>query len=211
MNGRREYAAAPVLAGPRFPVPAGFHRFPEPVPVPLDPVEVPMPGPLPKPNAVRRPSGSADFVVLPAEGRQGPPPPLPAVRAWAPATLDAWARLWASPQATRWGDDGASLVGWAIVFDRLVSDDGPPAPLLAQLRATEAEFGLTPAGMAKLRWTIAGASAGADGVPVRSAGGQSARDRLRAAAGAPMPDPVGAARVLPGSSGGRTPEKNGDA
>src|SRR5690606_10612763 len=58
-------------------------------------------GPPPDPNALRRARDASEWTVLPAAGRQGPPPewPLPTSSR---RERDVWAELWTRPQAVVW-------------------------------------------------------------------------------------------------------------
>lgn len=116
-------------------------------------------GPVPVGDAERQRSPFG-WVDLPAGGRVGPTPPLPAPAPWLvelsgfpPATRTAWAAMWKLPQATQWLQDGTTLHHWATVHAK-VSLDGPTAALLAELRQIEDRHGVSPAALARLRWRI---------------------------------------------------------
>ncbi len=113
-------------------------------------------GPAPKPDADRRRTNASTFQwkMLPAAGRAGEPPALPPLREWDARTLAEWSYWWSTPQATAWDQSGRSLARWALMFDRLLTDDNPPTTLHAQLLAIEDRHGFTPAAMLKLRWLI---------------------------------------------------------
>lgn len=97
---------------------------------------------------------------LPAAGRSDPPPPWPSGHTPTPAEASTWARLWALPQAVAWAD----MPGVAEVVERYARvscavaaqlDNGDPkAATLAQLRGLEADLGLSPTALARLRWRI---------------------------------------------------------
>ncbi|MFN6118238.1 MAG: hypothetical protein ACK5CE_01155 [Actinomycetes bacterium] len=92
--------------------------------------------------------------ALPAEGRQGPPPPLPPLKDWHPRTVEAWAAWWATPQALLWDQDGKTMHRWALLYDVLVTDPVAPPSVHAQLLQVEDRHGMSPQAMAKLRWAV---------------------------------------------------------
>jgi hypothetical protein len=113
-------------------------------------------GAAPKPDGQRvtRNKQAFDWVSLPAAGRQDPPPELPKLRRWRKATLDAWADLWASPQATQWDQTGKTLHAWAVLHHDLVEGERSPAGISAEMRQHEDRHGLNPRSMLQLRWRI---------------------------------------------------------
>ncbi len=115
-----------------------------------------MPGPLPKPanQRLRNHAPTYSETALPAEGRQGPAPDLPPLKAWHPATVSAWSAWWSTPQAVLWDADGKSLVRWAVLFDQIATDPMAPASVHAQLLQLEDRHGFSPQALAKLRWAI---------------------------------------------------------
>lgn len=114
-----------------------------------------MPGPPPKPGAIRRNKPTlGDWVELPPEGRKGKPPPLPKWRKWHPATVEAWAGWWSTPQATRWDQSGRSLLRWALLFDRMMTDPDCPVTVHTQMAAIEDRHGFTAKAMVQLRWRL---------------------------------------------------------
>ncbi len=115
-----------------------------------------MPGPLPKPAETRQRRNAPTYpeTALPAEGRQGPPPPLPSFKDWHPRTLEAWAAWWATPQAVLWDQTGKTLHRWALLYDVLVVDPSAPPSVQAQLIQLEDRHGMSPQAMAKLRWAV---------------------------------------------------------
>lgn len=115
-----------------------------------------MPGPAPKPDADRRRRNAPTFKwhILPAAGRSGPPPALPTLREWSEPLLAEWASWWATPQATAWDQSGKSLLRWALMTDRVMTELEPPTALHAQILAIEDRHGFSPAAMLKLRWVI---------------------------------------------------------
>ena len=115
-----------------------------------------MPASYPKPDGqkVTRHAPKFDWVNLPAEGRQGPPPAMPKLRRWRKATIEAWADLWSSPQATQWDQSGRTLHAWAVLHHDLIVDERAPAGIAAEMRNIEDRHGLNPKAMLQLRWRI---------------------------------------------------------
>lgn len=111
-------------------------------------------GPPPKPGAIRRSKPTFEWVELPAEGRKGKPPVLPKWRSWHAGTLEAWAGWWSTPQATRWDQTGRSLLRWALLFDRLMSDPDCPVSVHTQIQVLEDRHGFSERAMLNLRWRI---------------------------------------------------------
>jgi hypothetical protein len=112
-----------------------------------------MPGPPPKPADQRRRRNAplANTVHLPAEGRQGPPPPWP-YPGRAPAL---WAQLWATPQAVMWERQGWTR--FVARYARLLpaaEKTGARITTLAEVRQMEDRLGLTPVSMLRLRWEV---------------------------------------------------------
>lgn len=106
---------------------------------------------------VTRNAPKFDWESLPASGRVGPPPKLPPARKWTKATRDAWARVWAKPQAVMWDQSGDSMLAWAICHHEiLIADDTGKAlgPLMAEMRQVEDRHGLNPKALLQLRWRI---------------------------------------------------------
>jgi len=130
----------------------------------------------PKPDNQKRNRNEPAFgwSDLPAAGREGEPPSLPPrsedARDWLDVTIEAWADLWKSPQATMWDPSGRTLRSWAVCFDDLAQcqkDRKPvPASLLNEMRQVEDRHGLSPKAMLQLRWRIVTEDSSA--VPVRT-------------------------------------------
>lgn len=134
-----------------------------------------MPGPLPTPNPRRRNAPTIPTTSLPAGGRQGDPPesPLPLEArglAW-------WDWAWSTPQAAAW-DAGALYV---IARRASLEDDGglAPASRLREMRELDDRLGLTPKGMAALRWRIVDDGT-PDAKPAAAKRPAAARGHLRA-------------------------------
>ncbi len=111
-----------------------------------------MRGPSPVPGS--RNANKVDWVVLPAEGRQGKPPTLPSGRRWLKATRDYWAWLWSTPQATQWDEADKVLVRLALLVD-LVYAEKASSTHLTEIRNIECSYGLNPKALIQLRWRIA--------------------------------------------------------
>lgn len=137
-------------------------------------------GPPPKPTAQRRRGlSTAPATRLPAEGRQGDPPPWP-LSLSAAYDEGAWADLWSTPQAAAWERLGPGTVRIVARYVVLLAeaDVGEPKAA-AEVRQLEDRLGLSPMAMLRLRWEVA-ADEVADARTARtSAGPVSPRDRLR--------------------------------
>lgn len=113
-----------------------------------------MPQP-PKFEPARR-NARVGVVWLPARGREGAPPPWPLPGEMSDEENDAWAELWATPQAHAW-----ERLGWIRTVARycrlMVRTEDPTAyaALHAQATALEDRLGLTPKSMRLLLWQIA--------------------------------------------------------
>jgi hypothetical protein len=126
-------------------------------------------GPAPKPEKRRRNADTFAWVELPAEGREGDPPPLPEWVGSSKWLSEAWARLWATPQATQWDPSGRSLWVWAQVM-ALVQSGEASAAQMGELRQIEDRHGLNPKALLQLRWRIV---EGAEPMAVADAGSTS--------------------------------------
>ena len=137
-------------------------------------------GIAPDPNALRRERTSdknGEWVHLPAEGRQGEPPPWPLDRP-AQRELQLWADLWVKPQAVQWDTLGLHLMVAAYVRTviRFEQDDAAVA-LGSLLRGQETDLGLNVPGLRANRWIIDTPEAAA---PARKNGGsRTSADRSR--------------------------------
>ncbi len=134
--------------------------------------------PPPKIDKVGRTPRLYDWVALPAEGRKGRPPALPALRPWVKADRDHWVLLWRKPQAVAWEREGhidfvARLLALRHDF---VNGEGNAAGVSGEMRQLEDRLGLNPKALLGLRWRIV-----ADEVATARAtrSGESARERLR--------------------------------
>lgn len=117
-------------------------------------------GRYPNPDGERRNRAERqfDWTVLPLEGRQGDPPALPKWREWTERTVDWWAELWSTPQATMWDPSGRSLHALALLHHELMIDEfreqSRAASISAEMRQHEDRHGLTPKAMLQLRWRV---------------------------------------------------------
>lgn len=116
-----------------------------------------MPGPIPKdPRLRQRRNRVAGAAVLPAEGRQGPTPPLPRrakdENPWHPATLDYWRKAWASPMATEWIE--ADIPGLVQLFQLIDRFNHGEHALAAEIRLQRVCYGLTPIDRRRLQWEV---------------------------------------------------------
>ena len=94
-------------------------------------------------------------LILPAEGRQGPPPAWPLTgQSLAEETI--WGQLWSTPQAVAW-----EKLGWTRViarYCRVVAEaemSGAKADTRNSATTMEDRLGLTPKAMRLLLWAIA--------------------------------------------------------
>lgn len=114
-------------------------------------------GPLPNPRRVRRNTPTIPTTNLPVSGYQGPIPPLPE---WIPlgnAGTCWWMWAWTTPQAAAWSAGHAvAIARRAVLEDVLVGAEEPKDKLAVAREARELDdrLGLTPKGMAQLRWEI---------------------------------------------------------
>ena len=111
----------------------------------------------PKVDPVRR-NARVGPLVLPAEGRQGPPPQWPlgdsTNESMAQREQAIWMELWATPQAVQW-----ERLGWARVVARYARVAAGAELLdkdcMSEARQLEDRLGLTPKAMRLLLWEIA--------------------------------------------------------
>lgn len=97
-------------------------------------------------------------VWLPAGGRPGKPPAWPLPGKLSAAEREAWAQLWATPQAHAWEQLGGTWTRTVARYCRLMvrAEAGDSyAALHAQTTALEDRLGLTPKSMRLLLWQIA--------------------------------------------------------
>ena len=130
---------------------------------------------VPKLDPQRGRRGGRGAVLLPAAGREGPPPPWPLPGEQSVDEREAWAQLWTAPQAVAWERIGCVRLV-ARYCRMMVAAEAPDATaaLLAQVTALEDRLGLTPKAMRLMLWQVAEAEV--VNLPVPS----SARTRMRA-------------------------------
>lgn len=112
-------------------------------------------GPPPKQRTLRpKPDGMRALRILPAAGRDGPPPPWP-FGAQSEMEAAVWAELWSTPMAVAWEADHCTRVV-ARYCRRLIAVEGIAAHAshLAEVRQLEDRLGLTPMALLRLRWAI---------------------------------------------------------
>ena len=137
-------------------------------------------GPAPDPNALRRDrlDDQAEWVELPAGGREGPTPEWPLEVEADEWERRYWAELWRTPQAVAWEQNGDQVA--VAIYVRTAREaakhDAPATTRTSLLRMRDA-LGLTVLGMRANRWRIGSRerrAAAAD----RRRSGRSARDRF---------------------------------
>lgn len=135
-------------------------------------------GPAPDPNALRRDRDGADWLTLPAEGRDGDPPAWPLPRP-SKRDLELWRDLWARPQAVMWEANGQGLE--VAMYVRSLRDaekaGAPSAARVLVIRQQEA-LGLSIPGLNRNRWRI-GTVLKPPAAGAGTASAASLRDRLR--------------------------------
>jgi hypothetical protein len=147
-------------------------------------------GAAPKPDAERRRKNTPTFgwTILPAAGREGDPPPMPAIPAWLevecgdwPAsTVQAWSQLWCKPQATAWDQSGSTLRHWVVLHAKDIAL-GINASERAEMRQIEDRHGLNPKALLQLRWRIDDSvTSAAPTPPTRERPAEKARRKPRA-------------------------------
>ena len=109
----------------------------------------------PDPEAIRRDrkSDQAGWVTLP-ERRDAPPPAWPLTRC-AKRESEMWTRLWATPQAVMWEQQGMAdeVAVYVRTFCEASATDGTVAQRTLVLRQMEG-LGLSAAGLARNRWRL---------------------------------------------------------
>jgi hypothetical protein len=111
-----------------------------------------MPGPIPKPESQRRRRNRPQTRRLTADRSTTGVPPLDADVL--PSTREWWKKVWASPMAQEWlAADSPALVRLALMLDK-VERGGSSSRLLAEIRALEDRFGLSPLARRRLQWEL---------------------------------------------------------
>lgn len=115
-------------------------------------------GQLPTGTAIRRNKPTIPTTTLPAEGRQDPPPDIPATYTLGASGLDWWQWAWRTPQACAWDDGALFVVARRAKMEDIVAGLEPGESLAAirETRELDDRLGLSPKGLAALRWKIVG-------------------------------------------------------
>lgn len=95
------------------------------------------------------------WTTLPADGRDGPMPAWPLVSP-TDREMELWERLWESPQAVMW--EQLHLDMEVASYVRLMARAEAPrssAIIWGQVKMVAESLGLSAAGMARNRWTVA--------------------------------------------------------
>lgn len=112
-----------------------------------------MPGPPPKPPGQRRRRNKAPKPVTLAKSPPKRAPKLPK-RGLLRETVEWWETVWASPMAAVWLEaDVPTLARLAGLVDRLHQGESS-SRLLAEIRALEDRFGLSPLARRRLQWEL---------------------------------------------------------
>ena len=113
-------------------------------------------GPLPDPNARRTNAPTIPTTSLPQSGRTGRAPALPAWVKLGTAGRAWWAWAWKTPQACAWGTGVGmeSIVARRAALEDMLGGETAALPLMKEMREIDDRLGLTPKGMANLRWKI---------------------------------------------------------
>lgn len=158
-------------------------------------------GPPPDPGALRRNRDAGDWVLLPAVGRQKPPPVWPLVapeKPWldpkrdpdgtlaesirmelAAREADLWELMWAKPQAVMWEQMG--LEHEVALFVRALAEaerSHSAVNLRTLVKQHQENLGLSVAGLARNRWRIAAIEVDDDEME-RDEPRSSVRDRFK--------------------------------
>lgn len=136
-----------------------------------------MPGPLPQATRRRTNPATIPTTVLPASGRSGRMPKVPAFVSLASSGRAWWAWAWRTPQACAWApgmegvvarraalEDDLAVLAEVVGLDlddeiraavgRLAALVTGRLVLLREMRELDDRLGLTPKAMAALRWSI---------------------------------------------------------
>jgi hypothetical protein len=135
-------------------------------------------GPAPDPESLR--SADGEWTVLPAEGRQGPPPAWPLSEA-SEREVTFWEHEWSRPQAVMWQRQD-QVLEVAMFVRALAEAEKPDASVASRtlVRQLMETLGVSMPGLLRNRWKI--------GSPVvvsvdEGAVAPSTRDRLRVVGG----------------------------
>jgi hypothetical protein len=128
----------------------------------------------PKTDPIRR-NPRVGPLMLPSQGRQGPPPPWPLPGKVTTVERKAWSELCATPQAVAW-----EKLGWIRTVARycravVLAEASMNPQMLAQVTALEDRLGLTPKAMRLLLWQVV-----SDEVAEKRQESTGARGRIKA-------------------------------
>lgn len=124
-----------------------------------------MPGPLPTGDAIRRNKPTIPTTSLPASGRQGPPPDPPMLYVFGPKGLDWWGWAWRTPQACGWDAGSLFMVARRALLEDEVDAVENRLTVQREMRELDDRLGLTPKGLAQLRWKIVADEEGKGSAP----------------------------------------------
>lgn len=137
-------------------------------------------GPAPDPMALRRERDSAEWVDLPASGREGPVPVWPLAGKQTARERELWAQLWRKPQAVMWELRGQELeVALYVRRFREAEKPGSPVSLSTWIIRQNEQLGLSSSGLRFNRWRIVADDVTAKRVERGAAERASARDRFK--------------------------------
>lgn len=139
----------------------------------------PRSGPAPDPNALARERDAGEWMVLPAVGRQAPPPKWPLIDS-NERELELWARMWSKPQALMW--DRLSLEFEVAIYTRRLAEaeeQGSRVNLSTLVRQMSDSLGLTTPGLRANRWKIEVAPEQASTAVPAAPNRTRARDRFK--------------------------------
>ena len=133
-------------------------------------------------NALRTDRRKKDVVVLPSEGRAGPPPEWPLSVA-SERELQLWEREWRRPQAVAWELNGQEIEV-AFYVRAAVDAESPRAAVSARtlVRQQMDSLGITVPGLRSNGWIIGEVPAEA-AAPVKRTRRSSAKGRLQVVQG----------------------------
>lgn len=140
---------------------------------------------------VRR-NTAASASTLPAVGREGPAPELPAGVEWHPAVEEMWADLWSSPMSAEYHDSDFHQL---LILARLHQDfyeaetTTGRREAAVEIRLQRQAFGMDPYARRRLEWTVESAESAKD----------RGQQRRRSSTAVPPPaadDPRAALRVV---------------
>lgn len=118
-----------------------------------------MSGPAPKPNRRRRNAPTIQTTNLPAAGRVGPVPAVPAAYGLGGAGLAWWDWAWRLPQATRW-DDGAV---YAVVRRAQLEDYLAAVEFGDEFDVSDLLAGAQPEAVRRVEWALRSLKSSASG------------------------------------------------